>query len=181
MDWTIISTILTGIFGTATGVGAVLFPKLAKRAKEADTRIKECDARIKGIEAKDKEAEHTDRRLDALHEDIDTLNKQLTEAYKANARLEGIIADKTSLIRRQNEELLAKERELGRLNMITQWLKLWHCRRPQGDPDKDCRLCDRRLPSQPFNIPYEPPRELADELTADSHEETFNIAINENK
>lgn len=181
MDWTIISTILTGIFGSATVVGAVVFPRLAKRAKEADTRIKECDARIKEIEAKDKESEHTDRRLDALHEDIDTLNKQLTEAYKDKARQEGIIADKTALIRRQNEELLAKEREVGRLNMIIQWLKLWHCRRPQGDPAKDCRLCDRRLPSQPFNIPYEPPRELADELTADSHEETFNITINENK
>ena len=55
MDWTIISTILTGIFGSATVVGAVVFPRLAKRAKEADTRIRECDARIKEIEAKDKE------------------------------------------------------------------------------------------------------------------------------
>lgn len=45
----------------------MVFPKLAKRAKEADTRIKECDARIKEIEAKDKEAE-----VDAL---VDWLGK----------------------------------------------------------------------------------------------------------
>ncbi|MCM1369861.1 MAG: hypothetical protein NC204_05755 [Candidatus Amulumruptor caecigallinarius] len=154
MEWTtIITTVLSGLFGLTTIAGFFLYPRALKREKTAEARLKE-------VEAADKEDERLDKRLANLHEDIDTLNRQLSEAYKGRARCEEIIADKTRLIRELQDEKSNLLKETGRKDLIIQWLKWWHCGRPKGDPKCDPESCGRRKPQQPFAIPYDPPDEL---------------------
>ena len=186
MDWTsILTTVLSGLFGLTTVIGAIIFPKAAKREKEADVKLKEAEAKekeaevkakeaeakakeadvlIKDVECKDLESSHYDKRFDALHEDIDVLNKQLTESYKEKARVEEINLDKTQQIRKLNELLLEKERIIGRLNLVIQWLKFWQCKRIKGNPQTEPEKCDRRLPEHPFPMSYDPPEELKRDL-----------------
>lgn len=171
MDWTqILTTVLSGIFGLTTLIGAILYPKAARREKEAEVKLKE-------IEAIDKESHRLDKRFDALHEDIDTLNEQLTKAYKDKANAEEIISDKNKRIRAKDDEiaelnrqLLEKERYVGRLRLFIQWLSTWFCRREHGRPadkGKDgVSKCNRRHPEQVAPIPFSdyPDRELVSEL-----------------
>ncbi len=172
MDWTsILTTVLSGLFGITTLVGAILYPKAAKREKEAEVKLKEADAKekeadalIKDVARRDAESSHYDKRFDALHEDIDVLNKQLTAAYKDKAKLEAIDLDKTQQIRKLNELLLEKESEIGRLKLVIQWLKFWKCKRVKGNPEIEPEKCDRRLPDHSFPMTYEPPLELRDDL-----------------
>lgn len=173
MDWTsILTTVLSGLFGLTTVIGAILYPKAAKREKEAEVKLKEADVKHKEAEAKlrhidgvEAEAAHYDKRFDALHEDLDVLNKQLTESYKEKARVEEINLDKTQQIRKLNERLLEKEAEIGRLRLIIQWLKFWQCKRVKGNPEIDPEKCDRRLPEHPFPMSYDPPEEFKEDLT----------------
>lgn len=194
MDWTqILTTVLSGVFGLTTLVGAILYPKAARREKEAEVKLKE-------IETKDKDAERLDKRFDALHEDIDTLNKQLTAAYKDKARSEEIISDKTKRIREKDDEIaelnrLLHEREkyIGRLKLFIQWLATWFCRREHGRPadkgNNGVAKCNRRFPEQVAPIPFSdyPDKDLVEELGTIVTEkacdievcaERFNININ---
>lgn len=166
MDWTtILTTVLSGVFGLTTVYGLIRYPKAAKREREAEAKQKEAEARIKDVERRDAEWQHYDKRFDALHEDIDLLNKQLTEAYRDKARVEEINLDKTRLIRELNEQMLHKESQIGRLKLVIQWLQVWRCRRIKGDVEINPEACDRRLPDHPFPMEYDPPAEVREELT----------------
>ena len=169
----IILTTLSGLLGCSTVVGWVFYRSANRRVKDAEAMKAEAEARLTVIETQDKEAEHNDKRFDALHEDIAVLNTQLTEAYRQMGEKEKVITDKTNRIREKdteifglNDRVLKLTMKIGRMEMLIQWLRIWHCSReyPREEMTEEelCETCRRRRPPHPFPIKYDPPAECRD-------------------
>lgn len=96
-------------------------------------------------------------RIEELGLSNKELNEYNLELIKASSKKDDIIEDKTAQIRKLQDSLVLKEREIGELEKKLLYYKSWFCKREFGLGKREC---NRREPAQNPPIKYYPLEEI---------------------
>lgn len=145
-----IIALVSTLGGIVTGGGLVYISKAGRRKATAEAVKTEA-------EAEGAKFELYQQRIDELHKSLAFANEHITTLTKADSEKELRFIDQTKRLRDTQRQLVAAteramvlERENGRLRLLNEFLRNWHCRR-------EFRDCDRRLPRQKNPCRYLPP------------------------
>ena len=152
MNWELILSIATFLFGGSTITGFILYNKASRRMKEAEADKAEADADNVRWECYEKQLDHAASTIEILHKQIEADSKRISDLNNALDKKEEEKADKTKQIRMLTERALLAEGLLNNANhkiaklteerdnerLLKERYKAWHCRSSvcsEGHPD----------------------------------------------
>lgn len=140
MNWEIISTLSTILFGGTSALGFILYYRANRRIKNAEATNAKSDAEDNLL-----------KLIDSLTERLSTLNATVDKLIDRNRELSDRLYKSETEINRLNERVIKLTEERNNEHMMKEHYKLWHCRK------NDCT--DRVPPNKKIKgVKYEPPK-----------------------
>ncbi len=158
MNWELILSIATLLFGGSTVTGFILYNKANRRIKDAEAQEAEAKADKAEIDRLLTQIDHQQKTVEELLKLNSDLSAKLSELNKAvdkhldrRRELSDRIDRSETELNRANERIikLIEERDWERI--LKEFFKGWHCKK------NDC--CDRIPPNEKLKgLKYEPPK-----------------------
>lgn len=150
MDWGLIQTIATVLFGGGSVVGFVLYYRANKRIKDAEVKKTETEA----DEAEDHRFDNLLKLVDSLTQRLSDLNGTVDKHIGRNRELSDRLYKSETGLNRANERITELTAELGEANLLISYLEQWRCERTDCKDERGRKPPNKKL----SGLKYDPPK-----------------------